>query len=194
MLKRAAGRSDIVHRSAWRLKCVQRKPSVGYRIKTPVLAFVCGRLPVNHNCCRGDRAVGVVRWSRWSFPTAGGCSTGSSDHRLDVPCKHKHDALIYFLLPEAALKRRAWYLLASILGFPELVAFVLHVLLLQCLHGWDDESQGFVRLLRVVDHKRGVFLLLRAVVHRLTATRLWMERRDALQHVCNLIMLILTVQ
>ncbi len=70
------------------------------------------------------------------------------------------------------------YLLAAVLGLPELVSFVLHVLLLQCLYGWDDESQGFIRLLRVVDHKRGVLLLLGSVIHRLTATRLWMERRD----------------
>ena len=64
------------------------------------------------------------------------------------------------------LRRR--HLLAAVLGLPELVSPVLRVLLLQGLHSGDDQLQGLVRLLGVVDDEAGVLLKLGSIIHRLT--------------------------
>lgn len=63
-------------------------------------------------------------------------------------------------------------LLAAIFCFPELVALVLCVLLFQCLHGRNDQLQGFVSLLWVVYDEGGVLLLFGSVIYRLAAARL----------------------
>lgn len=78
------------------------------------------------------------------------------------------------LLADVALKTLVSnrVLLAADLCLLELVPFVLGVLLLQGLHGRDDQFQGFVRLLGVIDDKAGVLFLFGTVVHGFTAARL----------------------
>lgn len=62
--------------------------------------------------------------------------------------------------------------LAPVSRLLELVPPVLCVLLLEGPHPSDDLLQRLVGLLGVIDDERGVFLLLRAVIHRLAATGL----------------------
>lgn len=87
-------------------------------------------------------------------------------------------------MPNVALKALVTdrMLLAAYLGFLEFVPFVLGVLLLQRLNGRNDQLQGFVCLLRIIDDEAGVLVLFRAVVHGPTTTSLL--HVDEFGHVC----------
>lgn len=68
-------------------------------------------------------------------------------------------------IPPAPRAAEAPHSLASVLGPPELVPFVLGMLLLQGPDPGDDLLQRLVGLLGVVDDECGVLLLLWPVIH-----------------------------
>ena len=80
---------------------------------------------------------------------------------------------------ELQIQNSSLHVLASYLCLLELVAFVLGVLLLQRLHGWNNQFQSFVCLLGVIDDKGGVLLQFGPVVHRLTAAGLCRGRQQS---------------